>query len=164
MFLKIFISACTGICFSTTLYAQSLQPDVIASDGGFAVLSNGSISWTLGETVSETFTSPGNYLTQGFQQPRILLVSAIGHGITMGAGVYPNPATAVLNVNLNNLAFGTYELNFYDVIGNKVKHIVTTGGGSSTLQLDISAFANGAYMLSITGNNFTQSFKVIKTN
>jgi hypothetical protein len=151
----------SGLSF--TARAQSLQPAVIASDGGFVVLTSGSISWTMGETVTETFSSPGNYLTQGFHQPKLLMVSVIGTGLTSGAGVYPNPTTAFLYINLNNLANGNYDITFFDVIGNKIKSIEGDGGGSRTLQLDLTDLANGAYLLSITGTQFSQSFKVIKT-
>ena len=42
---------------------------VVASSGGYYVTDNLSVSWTLGETVAETFSSDNLILTQGFQQP-----------------------------------------------------------------------------------------------
>ena len=52
--------------------ALSLQvkaQQVIASAGGYYEGDNISLSWTLGEPVTETFSAGGVILTQGFQQP-----------------------------------------------------------------------------------------------
>jgi hypothetical protein len=161
---KIFFVFLAGAFAYGEVSSQSLQPTVIASDGGSAVVPSGSISWTLGETVTETFSSPGNYLTQGFHQPAILLVSVSGASLNSGAGVYPNPTTDLLYINLNYLAGGNYTIIFYDVVGNKVKTLSAPGGGNATVQVKLADLANGVYMLSISGTDFSQSFKVIKTN
>jgi hypothetical protein len=149
---------------SAACTAQSLQPAVIASDGGFATVSTGSISWTLGETVTETFTSPGNYLTQGFHQPRLLMVGVVGQVLPVNAGVYPNPTAAFLNINLSRLAGGEYSIALFDVVGNKVQYTTAMGKGGQTTVLDLSGLADGIYLLTISGSNFNQSFKVTKTN
>jgi hypothetical protein len=57
--------------------AQSLSPTVVASSGDYFTGTNASLSWTLGEIATETFTS-GNYiLTQGFQQPFGISITGI---------------------------------------------------------------------------------------
>lgn len=50
------------------LSAQSLDPEVISSSGEYFENNNASLSWTLGETVTETFANGNIVLTQGFQQ------------------------------------------------------------------------------------------------
>ncbi|OQX82230.1 MAG: hypothetical protein B6D64_00925 [Bacteroidetes bacterium 4484_276] len=54
---------------ATVLYGQSVSPEVIATSGGYFENAEISLSWTLGETVTETFSSGNVTLTQGFQQP-----------------------------------------------------------------------------------------------
>jgi hypothetical protein len=49
--------------------SQSLSPTVIASSGGYFTGTGASLSWTLGEIVTETFSNGSYILTQGFQQP-----------------------------------------------------------------------------------------------
>lgn len=49
--------------------AQSLQPTVISSQGGFYSSATANVAWTLGEVISETYSTPYNILTQGFHQP-----------------------------------------------------------------------------------------------
>ncbi|MCD4736625.1 MAG: hypothetical protein K8R53_11320 [Bacteroidales bacterium] len=53
----------------SVLFSQSIERDVVASSGDYYETAVGSVSWTLGELATETFTSPNNILTQGFQQP-----------------------------------------------------------------------------------------------
>jgi hypothetical protein len=48
---------------------QAKAQQVIASAGGYYEGDNISLSWTLGEPVTETFSGGGVILTQGFQQP-----------------------------------------------------------------------------------------------
>jgi hypothetical protein len=52
-----------------SLSIQLKAQQVIASAGGYYEGENISLSWTLGEPVTETFSAGGVILTQGFQQP-----------------------------------------------------------------------------------------------
>ncbi|MCF8369331.1 MAG: hypothetical protein K9G76_09840 [Bacteroidales bacterium] len=49
--------------------SQSLTPEVMATSGDYYKQSNSSISFTLGESSTETHSAGGYILTQGFQQP-----------------------------------------------------------------------------------------------
>ena len=51
------------------LHAQSFAPNVIGSAGTFATSASGSMAWTIGEVMIETYASNGNFFTQGFHQP-----------------------------------------------------------------------------------------------
>lgn len=51
--------------------------EVVATAGGFFESDNLSLSWTLGETVVETFETDNFILTQGFQQPYSFYLSQI---------------------------------------------------------------------------------------
>jgi len=58
-----------GGLLSFAVAAQSLSPEVIASSGDYYENANASLSWTLGEIATETYSGGSNILTQGFQQP-----------------------------------------------------------------------------------------------
>ena len=66
------------ICISAVfaVQAQSLSPTVIAT-GGYATGTIASLSWTLGEIATETFSNGGYIVTQGFQQPFGISISGI---------------------------------------------------------------------------------------
>ena len=67
--IKSFIIIFIGfISMSHAILAQSLSPQVIASGGGFQSNTIGSLSFTIGETNTQTLSSATNMLTQGFQQ------------------------------------------------------------------------------------------------
>lgn len=58
-----------AVLFVWQTQAQSLSPQVISPSGDYFEGSNASLSWTLGELATETYTSGDVILTQGFQQP-----------------------------------------------------------------------------------------------
>lgn len=62
---KLILTIMTGMLISINLHAQQ----VVASAGGYFEGNNVTLSWTLGEPVTETFTGSDVILTQGFQQP-----------------------------------------------------------------------------------------------
>ncbi|OYT12300.1 MAG: hypothetical protein B6I19_10015 [Bacteroidetes bacterium 4572_114] len=68
-----FLALITFTVFTLSTNAQQ----VIASAGGYYEGDNISISWTLGETVIETFEGADIILTQGFQQPYSFYLSQI---------------------------------------------------------------------------------------
>ncbi|MBC8488731.1 MAG: hypothetical protein H8D45_22130 [Bacteroidetes bacterium] len=73
-----------GGLLSFAVAAQSLSPEVIASSGDYYENANASLSWTLGEIATETYSNASNILTQGFQQP----VSVTIHGIDIDLLVF----------------------------------------------------------------------------
>jgi len=72
---------------------QANSQQVIASAGGYYEGENISLSWTLGEPVTETFSGGGLILTQGFQQPYSFYIQQILNIPSGWSGVssYINP-------------------------------------------------------------------------
>jgi gliding motility-associated-like protein len=50
-------------------HGQSLEPTVVSSQGGFYSSPTVTLAWTLGEVISETYSAPNYFLTEGFHQP-----------------------------------------------------------------------------------------------
>lgn len=73
---KIIISL-TIILIPFFIAAQSVSPEVISSSGDYYEGVNASLSWTLGEIATETFTAGNVILTQGFQQPITVAIAGI---------------------------------------------------------------------------------------
>jgi hypothetical protein len=92
--MKTIFSFLSVLLFCSLLHAQSLSPKVIASAGGYFASANASLSWTLGEPVTATFTNGNNMLTQGFQQPSVSVVlmnlRAFLEGYYTGGGMMDN--------------------------------------------------------------------------
>jgi len=66
------------------ILAQSVSPEVVSSAGDYYENANVSLSWTLGEIATETYTNGNIILTQGFQQPYGITI----HGIDLDVLVY----------------------------------------------------------------------------
>lgn len=58
-----------ALIISLQCFNQSLSRELISTTGNFFTNGSINISWSLGETVTETVTTPNVILTQGFQQP-----------------------------------------------------------------------------------------------
>jgi len=110
----LFVAALLAFFFAlSTVSAQQ----VVASGGNHHEACEISISWTLGETVIETFTTEENTLTQGFHQPQLTVVAVdeivkLGYMIT----AFPNPVQNYVTLsveaeNYENLTFRLYDFN-----------------------------------------------------
>jgi hypothetical protein len=58
-------------CIPLWNMAQTISPAGAFAGGGFLPASNGSLSYTIGQSFQETMTSGGKVMTQGIQQPEI---------------------------------------------------------------------------------------------
>ena len=147
------------ICmFYINLNAQKITPEVISSSGDYFKQANGSLSWTIGESMTETYTN-GNILTQGFQQSGILTVSVfeiedIGISIEIG----PNPTKDFINLYIDNVKDINYQL--YDFNGKIIKQANIY---SDKTMISFSEFSSAAYILTIKkGNQVIKAFQIIK--
>ena len=145
--------------------AQSLQPTVIASDGGYSVVTGGSLSWTIGEPISETYSVVGNFLTQGFQQPSVLLVGTTDPTEIPNLFVFPNPAYNQLFIDPTDLTAGHYSVKVFDLLGKQLStyEFTRASGLSDPWSLSLLDLSNGMYMIRIASSSFEHSTRFIKT-
>ena len=64
-----------GCILFMQLNAQTISPQVISTSGSSYSAGGNSVSWTLGQIATETYSLPSVTLTQGFQQPNYLVIS-----------------------------------------------------------------------------------------
>jgi len=69
----LFISSLALVLNAT--FAQTLDPYVYSAKGGYYTQSIGNISWTIGETETNTWVAPAIMLSEGFQQPEIQITT-----------------------------------------------------------------------------------------
>jgi hypothetical protein len=75
--------------------------------------------------------------------------------------VYPNPGNGHFNVNINNLTGENVELSVKDMLGREVQRVLAGSSGIISSQLDISAFAEGIYNLTISIGDARYAVKLI---
>ena len=147
--------------------SQSLTPQVIASDGEYFTGANGSVSWTLGEIMTETYGSANNFLTQGFQQPESMSLTATGNLFsTSDIGIYPNPVSDHLTINFSDDFNGTTGINIYDMQGKLIRseNFYLLKGSDHLWDISLKQYSNGIYLINIFNNNSTQTFKINKAS
>lgn len=75
--MKILTMLLVFVLLSSLLKAQSVSPQAVASSGDYYQGTNASLSWTLGEIATETYSNGTTILTQGFQQPVSISITGI---------------------------------------------------------------------------------------
>ena len=95
--------------FSTTLQAQ--QQEVVANGGDYFQNTNGSLQWTVGEIVTESYTNDAGNLNQGFQQTTIV-ITEIPERLSAEKEIiaFPNPANNIITLEFEK------ETNFKFII------------------------------------------------
>jgi hypothetical protein len=80
--------------------------------------------------------------------------------VSTNISVYPNPATDVLNININNSSFKNSEVVVYNISGVEV---LKTNMANSSAQLNIENLSNGVYLVKVTNQNgFNKTVKFVK--
>lgn len=164
---KCFLSAIV-IFIGLITRAQSLTPQVIASAGDYFEDSNFSVSWTLGEPMTETYLTTNIILTQGFHQPELLTVgipTVLPYNTYMN--LYPNPTMQHVTFDLkygNNASINIDVINNFGQVISSQKISVQKDQLHSQV-INLSEFASGMYQIRISENGqIVNSYKVSKVN
>ena len=171
-------------------FGQSPDPFIVSTQGGYAKGSTMSLSWTIGDLVTETSQVDESIYTQGFQQPTIsvqemdpnqikdiTLLSQehgrpvvetssdnLNNGIAddLKATVYPNPFGADITVNVENEK-QEYFLEIFDPSG-----VLLFREQSSNPQeiLNLNQLPVAQYLLRIglVDSGSTKIFRIVKSH
>jgi hypothetical protein len=147
------------------LNAQIQNSDLISTSGDYFVSSNISMSWSLGELETETFSTSSVILTQGFQQPVFNITSIKNNSLVtdLNIEVYPNPVSNYLTIkNYNPSVNLTYRL--YDIYGKLLISQESNSNDGMYTRINLTDLAQGNYLIQIFGNDKRQSkiYKLIK--
>jgi len=142
------------------LYAQGVQ-EVVLSSGAHHTTDQGSLSWSVGEGITETMISAGFVITSGFQQSELTITSIVTTDIPEASvWVYPNPLSSYLTVETAENP-QEYAVLLYDSQGNLLykKDI-----SMQKEILDMRFYAPGNYLIRILKNDSSKQkyFQVIK--
>jgi len=119
----------------------------------------------MGESITETYTSTYNILTQGFQQGHynIVAVDEIKDK-DVSIKVFPNPTTDFITISIKSLTEKSigYLIELYDLQGKK---LYTLNYNQDDYRLNMSTYPIGTFLLKVMtkGNISLQNFKIQKT-
>jgi hypothetical protein len=147
------------------VFSQALQNEVIASAGEVYTLENTEISWTLGESIIESYQSGNTFISQGFHQP-IFKFFEIPEQIipVFQVSIFPNPTTRFVRIEVKDSpGFKDFELNLSDLTGNVLLSCLIFP--DSQYQLDLTGYSDGLLLLKIIriSDGIPRSFKIVKT-
>lgn len=146
--------------FVILVHQSVTAQEIISSVGDHFTSGSGSLSWTLGEPVTETFGN-GYIFTQGFQQnyEAILSLQKLGH--TAQFDLYPNPFQTSIHIAGMDHSFSGAEgkIRLYD----NSRRMVYEGMLEPIIYLP--HLSNGSYLLNLEMNNGDlYVFRLIKSN
>ena len=138
-------------------------------NGSFWVMYSGDENQGLYLDISETYpNSNGGVLTENYQYACLIRPETLGineqeavNPMT-AARVYPNPATDVLNIEVNASQASEMSINVYNIMGQNVmsKNVnITTG--MNTRSISTSELNSGIYFVTVKANGFENTMKFI---
>jgi hypothetical protein len=145
------------IGFSQYLFSQQ----VVSTAGSTLSNANSSLTYTLGEPVSNTISNASISLTQGFIQPNVITtILRQNEDWTELISVYPNPATEYLKLKVDTEVFSGLYFFLYDMSGKIYFQIDIT---EKITDVPIQKLVEGAYILVVMNGDLELiAFKIIK--
>jgi len=148
---------------SIAVFSQSLTPEVTACAGDYFQGTSATLSWTLGEPITETLPNASNILTQGFQQSKYTIVNISeiddsDYQIT----VYPNPSNDLINIEYKKEHIDII-IELFDVQGRKlVSKEMRKNETKKQINLNSFSIANYFLRISTKDGKLLKTFKIIK--
>jgi hypothetical protein len=130
--------------------------NAMSAGGEFFQKVIGSLSWTMGEAITETMEA-NSILTQGFNQPGEVVVSA-NKLEEIQVKVYPNPFTSEITINIAN-CIEELDAALYSTTGQIVRNFKLNNPVNC---LYLNECKPGMYYLRINNPENPQTFKIIK--
>lgn len=141
----------SGDCYTFTIYDE--YQDGICCDFGI-----GSYTLTAG---SEVIVSGGDF---GASESTSFVIdttaSVVSNNPFEDITLYPNPVNSTLNIGITGTTELPENIFIYNTLGQLVKN--SKVNSSSDLSVDVSSFANGIYLIKITGQNQSKTLRFIK--
>ena len=188
--MKTLILKLKGICiafiFSFMIYGivigQTIELNVVATNGGFVETPHLSLSWTTGELIINTLNDDSYILTQGFQQSlfgRIMNVRKrsisandlemerieVSASVNFNMQFFPNPVNEELTVKFESEVEEALQILLYDLWGklHQTHHVLPS---QQSLRINMVDLTAGLYFLSLqnaTSHLILSTSRVVKS-
>ncbi len=144
------------------LSASSLKSqELISAAAGHANVNNHQISWSLGETMTETMIAGDIVLTQGFHQDFYQITTVFEtEDASLKLDVYPNPTTQYLHLRKTENS-NPVRYYLYDLSGKLMKTGLIHQGDYT---LDLRAYQAGNFILRLHSSEgeLLKSYQIVK--
>ena len=92
------------------------------------------------------------------RNPSLYGVASINNKNKVSFKIYPNPVQNVLKVELKQIELPC-TITLKDLQGREIQSTITN---SHKMELDLSSFERGIYVIGIANNNFSRELKVVR--
>ncbi len=124
----------------------TLVREVAASSGGSGTAGAITIDYTIGEPVIHTISAGDIMLSQGFQQPELLLPIQPGGPAALDFMLFPNPAVTTVKVGFNLLTDATVVFMLVNTLGQVIyQDVKKYGPGKIVIPVQVDRLASGIY-------------------
>ena len=156
-----FILSASNLILLLFISTGTQAQEVIAASGGIESSASAIVSWTIGETVTETATGTNIILSQGFNQGDLILTVIKDPDIRgLEVKVYPNPASDVLKISVGEYFSEDIDYAIINMEGQVLKKNTLKGGESV---IPIGNLSPSVYFLKLYRNNTELAIiKIIK--
>jgi hypothetical protein len=158
--------------FTATLFSQQLSPSVVSATGNFMNNPSGMLSYTVGEmTAIETYESPSNILTQGFQQVWDFGTAIKEIPSNAFFEVFPNPSPGKFLITSSRVKEKILRLKIFDVNGKIIQTLsIFPTSDFFVHPVDLTFAPQGSYFITITmtgsddeiSHLFTRTIQIIQ--
>lgn len=156
-----------GLIMSLTSYAQEINPETISSAGAKMEQANGSITFTVGELIVQSFVDVnGNVLGNGYtsgaaSSTQVLTVTEVPDDY-MHVSIFPNPTTDLVQIKIENSKIDVFSIRICDAQG-KIIQDEKYQSVNATIGINTSTWQNGNYQVSLISENKTiGTYSIIK--
>jgi hypothetical protein len=142
----------SGFALFGFIQLQGQRLELVSNAGEYYFNSNLSLSWSLGEPVTETFNTNGVILTQGFQQisDGTVLAPEQKSIKPFDLQIKPNPVNDKVFIKViksqNNQA-QLYQVEIFSILGEIIHKDFYN---ENIIEIDLSKLKPGAYMIKVT--------------
>ncbi|MFD2551901.1 T9SS type A sorting domain-containing protein [Bizionia sediminis] len=151
----------TLVAFSVFATHFIYSQQAIPTSGGDATGSGGTSSYTVGQMVYTTNTGSGT-VSQGVQQSFEIqtLSNPELTTVNLSAGVYPNPTSDYVVLNISDTTLNAVSYQLVDINGKVIANGSITNRAT---QINMQQLDMGMYILRVNQNNQElKTFKIIK--
>lgn len=148
--------------FALAITAHCQAQTAIAAGGTTATGTGGTVSFTIGQIAYTTVSGTGGSISEGVQQTyRVSAPTSIEENtISLKAQIFPNPATDVLMLTVENSDFKNLNYQLMDVSG---KLLSQDRLNRSATQINVASLPNGSYFVRVLSKSkLLKTFTIIK--
>lgn len=135
-------------------FSQQLSHQVLVPAAGLSTVGVIEYSQTIGETAVEIISNSDYILTQGFQQPRIIITTDVVPEGT-GVDVYPNPATDYIYIKLFGDVATKFRIEVINITGLVVNSVNLDFSDKYyyVQQIEVASLKYGFYFVRVTSDD-----------